>query len=58
VVEEHNLTETLLTSEITSIIGNPEKWQTMSQAATAFAAAHAAEKIADILLYIGDEHKS
>jgi len=58
VVEEHNLTETLLTSEINSIIGNQEKWQAMSVAAKSFAANDAAEKIADILLYIGDQHKS
>ena len=58
VVEEHNLTETLLTTEINSIMSNPERWQTMSQAASSFAAADAAEKIADILLYIGEQHKS
>lgn len=58
VVEEHNLTESLLTAEINSIMSNPEHWQQMSQAALAFAPADAALKISDILLQIGEEHKS
>lgn len=58
VLEEHNLTETLLTTEIASIIGNPTVWQGMSNAATSFAPTDAAEKIASILLQIGEEHKS
>jgi UDP-N-acetylglucosamine--N-acetylmuramyl-(pentapeptide) pyrophosphoryl-undecaprenol N-acetylglucosamine transferase len=58
VLEEHNLTETLLTNEIASIIGNPAKWQEMSNAALGFASSDAAEKIAGILLQIGKEHGS
>ncbi len=58
VLEEHNLTETLLTNEIKSIIGNPAQWQQMSASATEFARLDAAEKIAEILIQIGDEHGS
>lgn len=58
VLEEHNLTQTLLTSEIKSIIDNGSQWQQMSNAAAQFTHPDAAEKIAEILLKIGDEHKS
>ncbi len=58
VLEEHNLTENLLTTEIKSIIGNPALWQQMSASARDFAKTDAAEKIAEILLQIGDEHGS
>ena len=58
VIEEHNLTETLLTSEINTIMGNPERWQSMSAAAGKFAMPDAAEKIAAILVQIGIEHGS
>jgi UDP-N-acetylglucosamine--N-acetylmuramyl-(pentapeptide) pyrophosphoryl-undecaprenol N-acetylglucosamine transferase len=58
VIEEHNLTETLLTNEINSIIGNAERWQSMSQAALAAAPRDAASKVAGILLQIGQEHYS
>lgn len=58
VIEEHNLTETLLTNEINTIMSNQATWSTMSAAAKAFAPADAAEKIADILLSIGNEHGS
>lgn len=58
VVEEHNLTETLLTSEIHTIMSNMEKWQSMAQAAVAFAPRDAATKIASILVSIGTEHGS
>lgn len=58
VVEEHNLTETLLTSEIHTIMSNMEKWQGMAKAATTFAPRDAAAKIASILRSIGAEHGS
>lgn len=58
VMEEHNLTETLLTTEINSIIGDSVKWQKMSSAASSLAMTDAADKIAAILIQIGIEHKS
>lgn len=58
VLEERNLTESLLTSEINSIMSNPTHWQEMSNAALTFAPTDAALKITDILLQIGAEHKS
>lgn len=58
VIEEHNLTETLLISEIRSIIGNPEHWRTMSAAAKQFVPLDAAHKIAASLIQIGHEHGS
>jgi UDP-N-acetylglucosamine--N-acetylmuramyl-(pentapeptide) pyrophosphoryl-undecaprenol N-acetylglucosamine transferase len=58
VVEEHNLTETLLTNEIGTIMGSQSNWSSMSTAARSFATNDAAEKIANILLTIGNEHKS
>lgn len=58
VLEEHNLTESLLTSEINSIIGNPTRAAEMGAAATRFALPDAAEKIAQLLLQIGKDHGS
>ncbi len=58
VIEEGNLTENLLTSEIHTIMDNPELWQQMSTAATTFAPTDAAAKIAATLLQIGEEHGS
>ncbi len=58
VVEEHNLTEGLLTNEINTIINSPERWQSMSSATKNFAVSDAADKIAAILIQIGNEHKS
>lgn len=58
VIEEANLTETLLISEIRSIIGDQARWQKMSAAAKQFAEPGAAEKIAAILVKIGVEHGS
>ncbi|MEZ4195555.1 MAG: glycosyltransferase [Candidatus Paceibacterota bacterium] len=58
VIEERNLTEALLISEIRSIIGDQAKWQKMSQSAKQFAENNAAEKIATILIKIGTEHGS
>ncbi len=54
VIEEANLTETLLISEIRSIIGSREKWQKLSTDAKAFANPDAAEKIANSCKNIGD----
>lgn len=58
VIEEHNLTETLLSSEINLIMSSQERWQAMSLAAKKNALPDAAEKIAAILIQIGIEHKS
>lgn len=58
VLEEHNLTESLLTSEINSIIGNPSRSEQMGVAAKNFALPDAAEKIAQLLLQIGEDHGS
>lgn len=58
VIEEHNLTETLLINEIEKIINNPENAQAMSISASKFASPDAAEKVADILVQIGVEHGS
>jgi UDP-N-acetylglucosamine--N-acetylmuramyl-(pentapeptide) pyrophosphoryl-undecaprenol N-acetylglucosamine transferase len=57
VIEEQNLTESLLTQEINSIITNPEKYQSMSTAAKSFYINGAGKKIADILISIGREHE-
>ncbi len=58
VIEEHNLTPHLLTQEIATIINDPAKQATMSSAARSAFAGGAAEKIASILISIGDEHGS
>jgi UDP-N-acetylglucosamine--N-acetylmuramyl-(pentapeptide) pyrophosphoryl-undecaprenol N-acetylglucosamine transferase len=58
VIEERNLTETLLVAEIRSIIGNPEHWRNMSEAAAKFVPKDAAAKISSSLLSIGHEHGS
>ncbi len=58
VIEEHNLTFSLLEQEIRTIINDPQKIATMSQAAKAMFVDGAAKKIADIALSIGTEHGS
>jgi UDP-N-acetylglucosamine--N-acetylmuramyl-(pentapeptide) pyrophosphoryl-undecaprenol N-acetylglucosamine transferase len=58
VIEEHNLTETLLTTEINLIMKDNDRWQKMSTIATSFAISDSAEKIANILVKIGKDHKS
>lgn len=58
VIEEQNLTESLLVSEIHSIIDNPNKQGEMSAAALTFAKPDAAVNIAAVLLQIGNEHNS
>lgn len=57
VIEEKNLTTHLLTSEIHSIISNPERYQAMAKAARSQSQVNAAEKIAEILISISKEHE-
>ena len=57
VIEEKNLTQHLLIDEITSIIGDQERWQTMAAAANRQSMPEAAEKVANILHQIGKEHE-
>jgi len=56
VLEEGNLNSSLLTSEITAIIDDPNKYSTMQTAAKNFGTGEAATKIAEVLLTIGQEH--
>ena len=56
VLEEGNLTENLLTTEIQSIMGDTVKYQNMSTAALAFAKPEAADLVASALISIGVEH--
>ncbi|PIW97241.1 hypothetical protein COZ82_00640, partial [Candidatus Kaiserbacteria bacterium CG_4_8_14_3_um_filter_38_9] len=56
VLEEGNLNSSLLTSEITAIIGDPNKYSAMQNAAKNFGTGEAATKIAEVLLAIGQEH--
>ncbi len=56
VLEEGNLTDGLLTAEITRIMSDTALYQQMSIAAKAFARQDAAEVIARTLLEIADEH--
>jgi UDP-N-acetylglucosamine--N-acetylmuramyl-(pentapeptide) pyrophosphoryl-undecaprenol N-acetylglucosamine transferase len=58
VLEEGNLTENLLTTEIQSIMGDTAKYQSMSMAARAFAKPNAASLVASALISIGVEHGS
>jgi len=48
----------LLEQEINSIIGDPERYRKMSQAAKGMFVDGAASKVANILLSIGAEHES
>ncbi len=56
VIEEGNLTDGLLTAEITRIMQNQDVYAEMSRAAQAFARPNAAEVIAKTLLEIANEH--
>ncbi len=56
VIEEHNLTDNLLTAEITRIMSDTNLYQEMCQKALAFAPTDAAEKVATVLLEITDSH--
>jgi len=58
VIEEHNLTENLLTSEISTIIEDQNRYQKMSDAAREMFIDGAAKKIADLMVAIGTEHGS
>ncbi len=58
VIEEHNIATNLLTQEIHSIISDPSRYASMSQAAKSQHVEGAAEKIASILISIGNEHGS
>lgn len=58
VIEERNLSDTLLVAEIRSIMGNPDHWRAMSAAAKQFVPRDAADKIAASLIQIGVEHGS
>jgi len=56
VLEEANLTDGLLTSEINRIMGDTETYQAMGLAAKTFAGTDAAKTIADTLIGITHEH--
>ncbi|MFT5849503.1 MAG: UDP-N-acetylglucosamine--N-acetylmuramyl-(pentapeptide) pyrophosphoryl-undecaprenol N-acetylglucosamine transferase [Patiriisocius sp.] len=56
VLEEANMTDGLLTSEITRIMGNQETYDAMSAAAVAFAGGDAAATIAKTLIGVTSEH--
>ncbi|MEX0930712.1 MAG: UDP-N-acetylglucosamine--N-acetylmuramyl-(pentapeptide) pyrophosphoryl-undecaprenol N-acetylglucosamine transferase [Candidatus Paceibacterota bacterium] len=56
VLEEHNLTDDLLASEIKYILENKDVYQNMQAAARNFTRTDAADTIANILLEIGREH--
>ncbi len=56
VLEEANLTDGLLTSEITRIMGDQETYKAMSSAAKAFAGDDAAATIAKTLIEVTEEH--
>jgi UDP-N-acetylglucosamine--N-acetylmuramyl-(pentapeptide) pyrophosphoryl-undecaprenol N-acetylglucosamine transferase len=58
VIEEHNLSQHLLAQEIQTILGNPEQYQSMSQAAKSMYIDGAEDKIASVLVSIGVEHGS
>jgi UDP-N-acetylglucosamine--N-acetylmuramyl-(pentapeptide) pyrophosphoryl-undecaprenol N-acetylglucosamine transferase len=56
VLEEHNLTDGLLASEINRIMGDPGEYARMSSAAQAFAKNDAARTIGEALIGISQEH--
>lgn len=57
VIEEHNLTDDLLASEIRNILEHPDLYQNMETAARNFTTGNAADTLADTLLSIGAEHE-
>lgn len=57
VMEEGNLRDGLLVAEINRIMSNHSVYEQMIAAARKFPARNASNKIADILLSIGDEHQ-
>jgi UDP-N-acetylglucosamine--N-acetylmuramyl-(pentapeptide) pyrophosphoryl-undecaprenol N-acetylglucosamine transferase len=56
VLEEGNLTDGLLTTEILNILNNRERYQQMCAAAGSFIHGDAAEKLVAILVEIANEH--
>lgn len=58
VLEEHNLSDDLLMSEIDRVLGDPEIAKQMSVAALSFTTPDAAYKLADILIAIGKQHEN
>jgi UDP-N-acetylglucosamine--N-acetylmuramyl-(pentapeptide) pyrophosphoryl-undecaprenol N-acetylglucosamine transferase len=58
VIEEHNLTNHVITQEIDRILTDRDRYQGMVEATKAFAYEDAAEKIAGILVEIGKKHGS
>jgi UDP-N-acetylglucosamine--N-acetylmuramyl-(pentapeptide) pyrophosphoryl-undecaprenol N-acetylglucosamine transferase len=56
VLEEHNLTDGLLASEIMRMIGDQTLYESMAAAAKNFAQGDAAQTIADALVSISNEH--
>ena len=56
VIEEGNLNDGMLVTEINKILGDQEYYKTMSEAAQAFTQKDAAYTLADALLGIGEEH--
>ncbi len=56
VLEEGNLTDGLLTTEIFNILNNRELYASMSVAASSFVKGDAAEKVVAILVEIANEH--
>ncbi len=57
VIEENNLTPSILKAEIDRLMANPDDRQKMSQAAKAFARPEAATLIAEEIIKIGLEHE-
>lgn len=57
VLEQHNLTDDLLASEIRHILENTDVYQNMQTAARNFTRSDAADTLADTLLAIGKEHE-
>ena len=58
VIEETNLTNHILVSEINRIVGNPDTWSKMSEAAKKFSNLEAAQKIAQEIFAIALEHEA
>ncbi len=58
VIEERNLTKAVLISQIQTILTDANLYQSMSNSALRFGQNDASLKIANLLLSIGDEHKS
>lgn len=58
VIEERNLTEHLLQTELFTMLTDVDKYRAMQQAATDIAATAATTTISDVLLKIGYDHKS